>query len=114
MIKISRIIENVDFRTIDFHLKLKSYSIRVTENEIDLECEKHGINPLQQRIYATPVTYSRNMLAQDIAERKLLEILGDEILGIPNDCNYIVKNSSDWDSIQSHFSKTGIKFLGQL
>ena len=102
MLKESRIAENSEFRTVDIHLATKSYYIKVTEKEIDDEGLKHGINPVQQRLYATPTQFSRNMLAQDIAERKLLEILEDEILGVSSSHDYIIKMASDWDSKQSH------------
>lgn len=106
MIKIARIVENADFRTVDIHLKEKSYSIKVAEKEIDTELEeKHGINPLRQKLYATPVAASRNILATDIAERKLLEILEDELLDLDSRHEYQVKNASDWDSTRSHANK---------
>ena len=114
MIKIARIIENAEFRTVDLHLSEKSYSIKVLEKEIDSELkEKHGIDPVRQRLYATPVTVSRNMLAADIAERKLLEILEDELLGIESKHDYQVKNASDWDSSQSFTKRTGLGVIGE-
>ena len=115
MIKLSRIIENGEFRTVDFHLSDKSYSIKISEKEIDNELlEKHGIDPVRQRLYATPITKSRNMLATDIAERKLLDILEDELLGIDSkEHDYQMKNASDWDSAQSFSKKTGYGVLGE-
>ena len=95
MIKVARVVENADFRTIDIHLHKKSYSIKITEQEIDEEAKKYGIDPVRQRLYACPVNRSRNMLATDIAERKLLGIMEDELLGVKNDSDYIIKDDND-------------------
>ena len=105
MIKISRIIENADFRTVDIHLETKSYSIKISEKEIDDELINRGENPVQQRLYATSTANSRNMIAADVAHNKLLEILEDEILEINGKHEYLVKQASDWDSVQSHHKK---------
>ena len=59
------------------------------------EAKKYGIDPLRQRLYATPVNRSRNMLATDIAERKLLSIMEDELLGVQNNYDYIIKEDND-------------------
>ena len=105
MIKISRIIENADFRTVDIHLETKSYSIKISEKEIDDELINRVENPVQQRLYATSTANSRNMIAADVAHNKLLEILEDEILEINGKHEYLVKQASDWDSVQSHHKK---------
>ena len=105
MIKISRIIENANFRTVDIHLETKSYSIKISEKEIDDELINRGESPLKQRLYATSTANSRNMIAADIAERKLREILEDELLEINSKHEHIIKKASDWDSVQSHHKK---------
>mgnify|MGYP001008463764 CR=1 FL=1 len=105
MIKVSHIIENQYFRTVKIHLEEKSYFIKVSEKEIDDELEKNGINPMKNRLYATPVTKSRNMMAADIAEKKLLEIMEDELLEKESEHEYTYKLASDWDSHQSHSRK---------
>ena len=109
MIKISKIIENNNFRTIDISLSKRTYSIKITEQEIDEECKKYGINPIQQRLYASNKNLSRNLLATNIAERKLLEIFENEILGIDSKIDYSIKEASDWDSTQSHHKKLSEK-----
>lgn len=105
MIKVSHIIENQNFRTVNIHLTEKSYFIKVSEKEIDDELGKNVINPIQNRLYATPVTKSRNMMAADIAEKKLLDIMEDEILEKESEHEYTYKLASDWDSHQSHMNK---------
>jgi len=109
MIKISKIIENNNFRTIDISLSKRTYSIKITEQEIDEECKKYGINPIQQRLYASNKNLSSNLLATNIAERKLLEIFENEILGIDSKIDYSIKEASDWDSTQSHHKKLSEK-----
>jgi len=106
MFCVAKIIENNDFRTVNLHLSKKSYYIKISEKEIDEELLKKGYNPIQQRLYASPKHLSRNIIAQDLAEEKLLNILECEILGMAcPDIEYETKNAEDWDSIQAHTAK---------